>query len=224
MTNPKKRDHDKSIFVTMSDEEIIKMAQDTDNKAAISYMVNKYRNLVKARACAYFLMGADREDLVQEGMIGLYKATRDYRDDKQSSFKAFAELCITRQIITAVKTANRQKHMPLNTYVSLNKPVTDEKSERTLIDILVGAKVMNPEELIIGREEFANIEAHMRDILSTLEWEVLMAYLDGKTYQEIGEDLHRHVKSIDNALQRVKRKVEMYLTDRQRIEDSRKDV
>jgi len=151
---------------------------------------------------------------MQEGLIGLYKAIRDFRSDKLSSFRAFAELCITRQIITAIKTATRQKHIPLNSYVSLNKPIYDEDSDRTLLDVISGTKITDPEELIISREEFGNIEEKMVEILSDLEWKVLMAYLDGKSYQEIATDLTRHVKSIDNALQRVKRKLEKYLDRR----------
>jgi RNA polymerase sporulation-specific sigma factor len=144
-------------------------------------------------------------------MIGLYKAIRDFRDDKLSSFRAFAELCITRQIITAIKTATRQKHIPLNSYVSLNKPIYDEDSDRTLLDILSGTKITDPEELMINREEYNDIEFKMGEILSELEWKVLTLYLEGKSYQEIAVDLQRHVKSIDNALQRVKRKLERYL-------------
>ena len=126
-------------------------------------------------------------------------------------------MCITRQIITAIKTATRQKHIPLNSYVSLNKPVYDEESDRTLIDILSTTKITNPEEIIISREEFIFIEKKMGEILSSLEWKVLMAYLEGKSYQEIAVELKRHVKSIDNALQRVKRKLEKYLEDRHEL-------
>lgn len=197
----------------MIDEEIICKAKE-GNDVALEYLINKYKNFVRAKARSYFLIGADREDIIQEGMIGLYKAIRDFRSDKLSSFRAFAELCITRQIITAIKTATRQKHIPLNSYVSLNKPIYDEDSDRTLLDILSGSKISDPEELIISREEFGDIEEKMGEILSDLEWKVLMAYLDGKSYQEIAYDLKRHVKSIDNALQRVKRKLERYLDSR----------
>ena len=144
-------------------------------------------------------------------MIGLYKSIRDFREDKLTSFKAFAELCITRQIITAIKTATRQKHIPLNSYVSLDKPIYDEESDRTLLDVISGAKALNPEDLIISKEEFDDIEMKMGELLSELERKVLVLYLDGRSYQEISEDLNRHVKSIDNALQRVKRKLEKYL-------------
>ena len=169
---------------------------------------------MRAKARSYFLIGADREDIIQEGMIGFYKAVRDFRNDKLSSFRAFAELCVTRQIITAIKTATRQKHIPLNSYISLNKPIYDEDSDRTLLDVLSGAKVSDPEELVISQEEFVDIEKKMEEILSDLEWQVLMSYLDGKSYQEIAAELHRHVKSIDNALQRVKRKLEKYMENR----------
>jgi RNA polymerase sporulation-specific sigma factor len=197
----------------MLDEEIVETARN-GNRVAQEFLINKYRNFVRAKARSYFLIGADREDIMQEGLIGLYKAIRDFRSDKLSSFRAFAELCITRQIITAIKTATRQKHIPLNSYVSLNKPIYDEDSDRTLLDVISGTKITDPEELIISREEFGNIEEKMVEILSDLEWRVLMAYLDGKSYQEIATDLTRHVKSIDNALQRVKRKLEKYLERR----------
>lgn len=197
----------------MPDEDVVEIARE-GNRLAQEYLINKYRNFVRAKARSYFLIGADREDIIQEGMIGLYKAIRDFRSDKLSSFRAFAELCITRQIITAIKTATRQKHIPLNSYVSLNKPIYDEDSDRTLLDVISGTKITDPEELIISREEFGNIEEKMVEILSDLEWKVLMAYLDGKSYQEIATDLTRHVKSIDNALQRVKRKLEKYLERR----------
>ncbi len=203
-----------SDFQLMIDEDIVEFARDGD-EAALEYLINKYKNFVRAKARSYFLIGADREDIIQEGMIGLYKAIRDFRMDKLSSFRAFAELCITRQIITAIKTATRQKHIPLNSYVSLNKPIYDEDSDRTLLDVISGSKISDPEELIISREEFDDIEEKMGEILSSLEWKVLMSYLEGKSYQEIAEDLKRHVKSIDNALQRVKRKLERYLEKRE---------
>jgi len=201
-------------YQVLVDEEVVEFAREGDD-AALEYLINKYKNFVRAKARSYFLIGADREDIIQEGMIGLYKAIRDFRMDKLSSFRAFAELCITRQIITAIKTATRQKHIPLNSYVSLNKPIYDEDSDRTLLDVISGSKITDPEELIISREEFDDIEEKMGEILSSLEWKVLMSYLEGKSYQEIAEDLNRHVKSIDNALQRVKRKLERYLEKRE---------
>ncbi|KGX90405.1 RNA polymerase sigma70 factor [Pontibacillus halophilus JSM 076056 = DSM 19796] len=195
---------------SLADEEVVVYVHRGDTQA-LEYLINKYKNFVRAKARTYFLIGADREDIVQEGMIGLYKAIRDYQEDKLSSFKAFAELCVTRQIITAIKTATRQKHIPLNSYVSLDKPIYDEESDRTLLDVIAGAKALDPEELILNREKFGDMEEKMSELLSDLERKVLNYYLDGRTYQEISEELDRHVKSIDNALQRVKRKLERYL-------------
>ncbi|PJN90568.1 MULTISPECIES: RNA polymerase sporulation sigma factor SigH [Bacillaceae] len=201
-------------YLQFDDDELIGLVHTGDSEA-LDYLIQKYRNFVRAKARTYFLIGADKEDIVQEGMIGLYKAVRDFKGDKLSSFKAFAELCITRQIITAIKTATRQKHIPLNSYVSLDKPIYDEESDRTLMDIISGTKVLDPEELIINKEEFDDIELKMAELLSDLERKVLALYLDGQTYQEISEELNRHVKSIDNALQRVKRKLERYLEVRE---------
>ena len=203
-------------YLQLDDEGLIELVHIGDSEA-LDYLIQKYRNFVRAKARTYFLIGADKEDIVQEGMIGLYKAVRDFKGDKLSSFKAFAELCITRQIITAIKTATRQKHIPLNSYVSLDKPIYDEESDRTLLDVISGTKALNPEELFINKEEFDDIELQMAEILSDLERKVLALYLDGQTYQEISEELNRHVKSIDNALQRVKRKLERYLEVRELI-------
>lgn len=200
-----------NIFDGKLDEEVVLEAK-KGNRDAQDYLINKYRNFVKNKAKSYFLIGADREDIYQEGMIGLYKAIRDFRFDKLASFKAFAELCVTRQIITAIKTATRQKHIPLNTYVSLNKPIYDEDSDRTLLDILSEAKMEDPEEMIISQEQLDYIENEILEVLSKLEQKVLEYYLDGKSYQEIACDLNRHEKSIDNALQRIKRKLEKSLT------------
>ena len=199
-------------YADMEDEEIVSLCR-TGDSVAVEYLLNKYKNFVRSKARSYFLIGADHEDIVQEGMIGLYKAIRDFRPEKLSSFRAFAELCITRQIITAIKTATRQKHIPLNSYVSLNKPLYDEESDRTLLDVCAEGHSANPEELLISQEDLRGIHQRIDEVLSGLEQEVLAAYLDGKSYQEIADMLGRHVKSIDNALQRVKRKLERYLED-----------
>ena len=199
-------------YALLRDEDIVVLCHDGDSVAE-EYLLSKYKNFVRSKARSYFLIGADHEDIVQEGMIGLYKAIRDYKPDKLSSFRAFAELCLTRQIITAIKTATRQKHIPLNSYVSLNKPLYDEESDRTLMDVIVEGKLSNPEDLIISQEDLDTIHAKINEVLSGLEQEVLNLYLDGKSYQEIAVYLNRHVKSIDNALQRVKRKLEKYLED-----------
>ena len=197
-------------YLELADEALVQLSHDGDDTAE-EYLLIKYKNFVRSKARSYFLIGADHEDIVQEGMIGLYKAIRDYRPEKLSSFHAFAELCVTRQIITAIKTATRQKHIPLNSYISLNKPLYDEENERTLMDVIIEGRDSNPEELIINQESLGNIHTKINESLSGFEQEVLEAYLDGKSYQEIAAELGRHVKSIDNALQRVKRKLEKYM-------------
>ena len=204
-------------YQDLADEDVVALCR-TGDAVAVEYLLNKYKNFVRSRARSYFLIGADHEDIVQEGMIGLYKAIRDFRPEKLASFRAFAELCITRQIITAIKTATRQKHIPLNSYVSLNKPLYDEESDRTLLDVCAEGHSTNPEELLISQEDLRGIHQKIDEVLSGLEQEVLAAYLDGKSYQEIADMLGRHVKSIDNALQRVKRKLEKYLEDSAREE------
>ena len=193
-------------YEEMTDEQIVQLAQ-AGEEPALVYLLNKYKNFVRSKARSYFLIGADHEDIVQEGMIGLFKAIRDYREDRLSSFRAFAELCITRQIITAIKTATRQKHIPLNSYVSLNKPIYDEESDRTLLDVITEGYLANPEDVLINREDMSLIEVRIAQSLSPLERQVLAKYLQGKSYQEISRDMKRRIKSIDNALQRVKRKL-----------------
>ena len=196
-------------FSSLSDEEIVDIYQRENNHFATDYIVQRYKNFVRSKARSYFLMGADKEDIIQEGMIGLYKATRDYNRDREVSFKSFAELCITRQIISAIKGASRQKHIPLNSYISLNKPAYDD-SERTLIEVLETEKNLDPEEVVINREQYALIKEVMEAVLSPLEWDVLRGYMDAKSYQEMAEEHHRSIKAIDNALQRVKKKMEVY--------------
>ena len=200
-------------FENMPDEEVVQLAQEADG-AALEYLLNKYKNFVRMKAHSYYLTGADHEDIVQEGMIGLYKAIRDYRKEKLKSFCAFAELCITRQIITAIKTATRQKHKPLNNYVSLNRPIYDEESDRTLLDVITEDVPTNPETVLIDREDLSMIEGRIGEMLSDLEKQVLTRYIEGKSYQEISEEMGRHVKSIDNALQRIKRKLMKYLKEK----------
>ena len=201
-------------FSNMTDEEIVRIAQRDGDGAALEYLLNKYKNFVRTKARSYFLIGADHEDIVQEGMIGLYKAIRDFREDRLSSFRAFAELCVTRQIITAIKTATRQKHIPLNSYISLNRPIYEEDSDRTLLDVITEEVPSNPEEMIIDREDFSVIEGRIGQMLSDLEKQVLIRYIEGKSYVEISEEMNRHVKSVDNALQRIKRKLQKYLDEK----------
>ena len=199
-------------YDNLADEDIVKLVQDGDS-SALDYLLYKFKNFVKAKARAYFLIGADREDILQEGMIGFFKAVRDYRPERSASFHVFAELCITRQIITAIKTATRQKHIPLNSYVSLNRPVYDEDSERTLMDVVSMECVSSPEDLLLNREKRNYLEQKMNETLSDLEWDVLNSYLQDRSYQEIAHDLSRHVKSVDNALQRIKRKMEKMMEE-----------
>ncbi len=198
-------------YVPMTDEDVAALAQQGDGQA-LAYLLNKYKNFVRSKARSYFLIGADHEDIVQEGMIGLYKAIRDFQPERLASFRSFAELCVKRQIITAIKAATRQKHVPLNSYVSLNKPLYDEESDRTLMDVIEG-RVTNPEDLYISQEDLSRIQTQISEVLSDLERRVLEAFMDGKSYQEIAELLGRHVKSIDNALQRVKRKLFKFRED-----------
>ncbi len=193
----------------LSDEDIIDLARNGD-KYAIDHIIDKYKNLVRTRARTYFLIGADKEDIVQEGMIGLYKAARDFKREKHAYFKAFADLCITRQIITAIKSATRQKHIPLNSYISLNKPFFEE-NEQTLLDTIGQKTSTNPEEIVISKEHFNSVEEKMFKVLSKFERKVLSLYLDGKGYTEIAKQLGKSEKSIDNALQRIKRKVMQFI-------------
>lgn len=198
------------VFKDMNDEEVVKLAND-NNAMAFEFLMYKYKNFVRGKARSYFLVGADRDDIIQEGMIGLFKAVRDYDIARQASFRSFAEICITRQIITAIKSATRQKHIPLNSYVSLNKPIYEEDSGRTLLDVIEESRVTDPMELFIGREDMDKIHTTIGEILSELELRSLMSYLDGKSYNEIAIELNRHEKSVDNALQRVKKKMERNL-------------
>ncbi|MDR7871422.1 MAG: RNA polymerase sporulation sigma factor SigH [Tissierellaceae bacterium] len=199
-------------YNNMVDEDIIDAVR-SDHPLALEFLINKYKNFVKSKARTYFLVGADRDDIVQEGMIGLFKAIRDYDRTKLASFRSFAEICITRQIITAIKAATRQKHIPLNSYISLNRPVFEQESERTLLDIIEGTKDPDPLDIFISREEIDSLESEIGGVLSELEWKVLREYVEGKSYQEISKEINRDYKCIDNALQRVKKKLEKHLKE-----------
>ncbi len=198
-------------YSEMADEEVVSLSKQ-GNMYAMEAILNRYKGFVASKARPYFLIGGNHEDMIQEGMIGLYKAVRDYLPDKQASFRSFAEICITRQMITAIKTATRQKHQPLNSYVSLSRPAYDENSDQTLADVVLGSSCMNPEELIINKESYDACEAAISKALSKLEHKILSLYLQGKSYQEISEQIGKSPKSIDNALQRVKRKLERILS------------
>jgi RNA polymerase sporulation-specific sigma factor len=205
-----------NTYSKLDDEVLVEMVHNGDVES-LDFLINKYRSFTKAKAGRYFLIGGDKDDIVQEGMIGLFKAIRDFREDKLASFKAFAELCITRQIITAIKMATRQKHSPLNSYVSLDKPIYEEDSSHTLMEMITGVEITDPEALYIHQENAKDIHVKMSEFLTDLEREVLSMYMDGHSYQEISTELNRHVKSIDNALQRVKKKLERYLVIRKLV-------
>ncbi len=197
-----------------ADEQLVLAARSGDEDA-LHALLTKYRPFARGKAGSYFLVGADREDIVQEGMIGLYKAVRDFDPERETSFRGFAELCVTRQIITAIKTATRQKHGPLNNYLSFSRPVTGEDDgERMLGDVIATEAVSDPADLVISAERIRALQEHFDAVLSDLETEVLRLYVEGKSYQEIAERLQRHVKSIDNALQRIKKKLEGHLQAR----------
>jgi RNA polymerase sporulation-specific sigma factor len=196
----------------MQDEEVVNLAK-RGNLGATEFLISRYRPLVENKAKAYFVMGADHDDVVQEGLIGLYKAIRDFRSDRLSKFRPFAELCVTRQIITAVKTATRQKHVPLNAYVSLNRALNGETTDSSLMDVLPDTGVDSPEESIFCQKLPQNLHEMVKHALSDLEQCVLKCYLEGMSYREMSAELRCHTKSIDNALQRVKRKIGMILKD-----------
>ena len=193
-------------YEEISDEQLVELSAEGD-KTAEEYILAKYKNLVRARAKAYYIVGADKEDLVQEGLIGLFKAIRDFDVTKQATFRGFAEICIKRQIITAVKTANRLKHQPLNSYVSLSQPVYENEDERTLVDVIAERESVDPEEIFLRQEMAELFENKIEQKLSPLERSVLQLYSGGMNYQEIAIELARSSKSIDNALQRIKRKL-----------------
>lgn len=194
------------------DYELVDMAKQGD-KYAINKLIEKYSIMVKAKAKTYFLVGADKEDIIQEGLIGLYKAIRDYDEDKTCSFRYFADICVTRQIITAIKTATRQKHIPLNTYISLNRPMFEEESERTLYDMVTTSLDNDPEGLVIDKEAYKDMENRMKKTLSKFEEEVFFRYLSGQSYSDIAISLSKDAKSVDNAIQRVKKKLEKNLSE-----------
>lgn len=205
-----------TTFGSLVDEEVVTHVQ-KGNKTAVEYLINKYERIVRKKANTYFLIGSDRDDVVQEGLIGLYKAICDYDENKRSSFKSFAELCITRQIITSIKSATRLKHSPLNSYVSIYKPINEDESERILLDTIVCGKSVDPQELLVNREKHKFLQTKLLKTLTKLEWDVLRLYIQGCSYEEIAKQLNRQEKSIDNALQRVKRKVEQLLEDKEEL-------
>jgi RNA polymerase sporulation-specific sigma factor len=201
------------VPVELTDDHLVALFRQGD-LAALDLLLERYRRFARSKARTYFLVGADYDDIEQEGMIGLFKAVRDFRPDRQSSFRAFAELCVTRQVITAIKTATRQKHQPLNQYVSLSGLRGSESADDRLVDDLLDQQVPDPAEEVVSTESMAELRAMMAEMLSRLEVDVLRLYVEGRSYQEISALLGRHVKSVDNALQRIKRKLEAHLEAR----------
>lgn len=192
-------------YAKATDEEVVLWAQQGDDDA-VDYMLHKYQKLVYIWTRPYFLQGAEDDDLLQEGMIGLYKAIRDFTPGS-SSFWSFAKLCITRNIISAIKGTTRQKHIPLNSYTSLHKPIYDAEGDRTLMEILSNDKVDDPESLVIDRERLYNTQKHIKEVLSAFEYKVFKLYINGHSYMEMAKKLDTHTKSIDNALCRIKNKI-----------------
>jgi len=190
------------------------------DERALEVLLSRYRSFARSKARSYFLAGSEKEDVVQEGMIGLYKAIRDFDLNQDTPFRAFAELCVSRQILTAIKTANRHKHQPLNSSVSLDAPAHskgEDASDRSVGDRLIAAEINDPAELVISAQEIEAIRDSMKENLTELEGNVLTLYMDGKSYEEIAGALGNHVKSIDNALQRIKRKLQRHLDERNEI-------
>ena len=201
-------------YDSMTDDELLRLHRAGDARAEET-LYARYKQIVRSKARTYFLVGADHEDIIQEGMIGLYKAVMDYQFDKAASFRGFAELCITRQIITAIKSATRKKHVPLNTYISFNRSVYEGENERPLIDVLTSTRISDPEEVLIGRENYAAVADSIEHSLSKLEHNALGLYLYGYSYQQIADMLQITTKSVDNAIQRVKKKLESRLKELQ---------
>ncbi len=199
----------------LTDVELVAQAQQGCSDSLVA-LIDRYRRFARAKARGYFLVGADADDVEQEALIGVYKAARDFRPEHLASFRAFADICVTRQIITAIKTATRQKHQALNQYVSISTPrTTDDSGDRAVDELIhVHRHGADPADRVIAQERFGAMRQRLSEVLSGLEVEVLSLYVEGRSYQEIGEELGRHVKSIDNALQRIKRKLELTLDER----------
>ena len=195
-------------YNNMSDDELLELINKKDTDA-LDFLICKYKDLVNSKVNKYFIIGAEKEDIVQEGLIGLYKAIKDYKPDKQNSFKSFANLCIERQLITAIKSSNRQKHMPLNSYLSLNMTAfenEDGNNDTQIVDVLENTVIEDPLDTITKKEYFSSVENVIDSSLSDFEKKVLNRYVQGESYVKIAERLDAPVKSVDNAIQRIRRK------------------
>lgn len=203
---------DEKNLENLTDEQLVKIAQSGDNEA-LEAILSRYKNLIYSKSKPYFLAGADDDDIIQEGFIGLYKAVKDFDGDRFPFFKVFAGVCVTRRIITAVKAASRKKHQPLNSYVSLDKNTYDDDSDTTLLDVMAFDELQDPEAILIDRERVDGMEYKINKVLSKLETEVLVYYLEGMSYSEIAGKLGKDTKAVDNAIQRIKKKLENTLRD-----------
>lgn len=200
-------------YDSMTDEDLIKIIKSGD-KQALNYLIDKYKDLVNMKVSKYFMIGAEKEDIVQEGLIGLFKAVKSYDLEKQNSFKTFANLCIERQLITAIKTSNRQKHSPLNFYLSLNVSAYDnDETDSSLIDIFESNLIEDPLDTITKKEYYQTVEDAIDKNLSSFEKQVLSRYINGKSYVRIAEELNTQVKSVDNAIQRIRKKAIKNMND-----------
>ena len=211
---------DRKIPDGLSDEELVKQAQSGDNDA-LETIMSRYKNLVYSKSKPYFLAGADDEDIIQEGFIGLYKAITDFDGDRFPFFKVFAGVCVTRHILTAVKAASRKKHLPLNSYVSLDSNSYDDDGEKTLMEVIAAGEVQDPEAILIDRENVDGMEYTINKVLSKLEAQVLVLHLEGLTYSEIAEKLGKDTKAVDNAVQRIKKKLETALISGDDLEQTK---
>lgn len=201
-------------YKEMSDEQLIKLAHEGNNQV-VDYLMEKYKDFVRKKAREMYIIGGDNDDLIQEGMIGLFKAVRDYNSEKDASFFTFADLCISRQMYTAIHASNRKKHIPLNTYVSLYTGISEEDNESTvLINNVYSINDMNPEELFIDKENEGFIEEQLHENLSTFELEVADLYIAGVNYSQIAQILERTPKSVDNAIQRIRSKLSVILANK----------
>ena len=189
----------------MSDEELIKLIK-LGEKSALDFIMNKYKEVVNIKVSKYFIIGGEREDIVQEGLIGLYKAIKNFDPEKENSFKTFANLCIERQLITAIKTSNRQKHMPLNSYLSLNMSAYEDEEAETVIDVLDSNMIEDPLDTLTKKEYYSEIESAIDKSLSDFEKKVLNRFAKGESYVQIADKLNTPVKSVDNAIQRIRKK------------------
>ena len=208
---------DNSKYKDMSDDELLEAIRKED-KEALEYLIYRYKDMVNSKVNKYFIVGAEKEDIVQEGLIGLYKAIKDYKGDKQSSFKSFANLCVERQLITAIKSSNRQKHMPLNSYLSLNMnayDTDDEDNDTTVMEIFNNDTIEDPLDTLTKKEYYKSVELAIDKSLSKFEKKVLNRYVQGESYVQIAEKLDAPVKSVDNAIQRIRKKAIKDLTQKE---------